>query len=142
VDKPEIKFTNFSIDAKSAVPVYKQVKQALKRFIVSGYLKQGDQLMSIREMASRHNIHPNTIIKVYSQLEQEGYITSKQGSGFFVCVEEGLISPEKEAFLEEAANEFHNKVLQLGYSMIDIIPLLRKIERRASMKEKTAGDFS
>ncbi|MDH4196083.1 MAG: GntR family transcriptional regulator [Candidatus Aminicenantes bacterium] len=142
MEKPEIKFINFSIDAKSAVPVYQQVKHALKRFIASGYLKQGDQLISIREMASRHNIHPNTIIKVYSQLEREGYITSKQGSGFFVCVEEALISREKEAFLEEAANEFHNKVLQLGYSMDDIIPLLRKIERRASMKEKTARDVS
>lgn len=142
MDKAGTKRISFSLDSKSAVPVYQQVKRALKRFIASGYLKQGDQLMSIREMASLHNIHPNTIVKVYSQLESEGYLTSKQGSGFFVSVEEGLIGREKEAFLEEAADEFRNKVLQLGYSLDEVIPLLRKIERRASMKEKSEGDFS
>jgi DNA-binding transcriptional regulator YhcF (GntR family) len=139
VDKHEIKYLNFNIDAKSAVPVFKQVKQAIKRFIASGYLVQGDKLMSIRDMASRHNIHPNTIVKVYSQLEIEGYIMSKPGSGYFVKTEGSKIENEKETLLKDAAQEFLNKARQLGYSLDETIQIITAMENFIS-SEKEKGD--
>ncbi len=123
-----VKYLNFSIDAKSAVPVFKQIKQAIKRFIASGYLVQGDKLMSIRDMAARHNIHPNTIVKVYSQLELEGYIISKPGLGCFVKVESGRVEHEKEILIKEAAREFLNKALQLGYSLEETVQVLKALD--------------
>ena len=56
------------IDAKSAVPVYEQIKQAIKLAILSGRLKDGDQLMTLRDMALKLTVNPNTIIMVYDQL--------------------------------------------------------------------------
>ena len=139
MDKNEIKYLNFNIDAKSAVPVFKQVKQAIKRFIASGYLVQGDKLMSIRDMAFRHNIHPNTIVKVYSQLEIEGYIMSKPGSGYFVRTEAGKVENEKETLIKDAAQEFLNKARQLGYSLDETIRILTALEASLS-SEKAKGD--
>ena len=139
MDKNEVKYLNFSIDAKSAVPVFKQLKQAIKRFIASGYLVQGDKLESIRDMASRHNIHPNTIVKVYSQLEIEGYIISKPGSGYFIKTESGRLENEKEILIRDAAREFLNKARQLGYSLEDTVQVLTTLELSFS-PEKEKGD--
>ena len=81
--KKEIKPLDFEIDARSAIPVYEQVKQEIKLLIMSNYLEEGDQLVPIRELATRLQINPNTIVKVYYQLDVEGYIYSLPGSGYF-----------------------------------------------------------
>jgi DNA-binding transcriptional regulator YhcF (GntR family) len=140
VDKNEVKYLNFSIDARSAVPVFKQIKQAIKRFIASGYLVQGDKLMSIRDMASLHSIHPNTIVKVYSQLEIEGYVSSRPGSGYFVKTESGQIENEKEILLKDAAREFLSKTRQLGYSLEEILPILTVTERTLSSENEKGNE--
>ena len=82
--KKLMKPLNISLDNKSAVPVYEQVKQAIRWSILSGYLEAGDQLPSLRELATMLHINPNTIVKVYFQLEVEGFVSSRAGSGFFV----------------------------------------------------------
>jgi|GEM_PF-600416 len=140
VDKNEVKYLNFSIDARSAVPVFKQIKQAIKRFIASGYLVQGDKLMSIRDMASLHGIHPNTIVKVYSQLEIEGYVSSRPGSGYFVKTEGGQVKKEKESFIKDAAREFLTKARQLGYSLEEILPILTALEGTLSSENEKGNE--
>ncbi|MCJ7565373.1 MAG: GntR family transcriptional regulator, partial [Candidatus Aminicenantes bacterium] len=62
------KTLNFKVDAKSAIPTYEQIIRAIKLAIISGYLEEGDQLMSLRELALKLTVNPNTIIKVYDQL--------------------------------------------------------------------------
>lgn len=139
MEKQETKYLNFRVDAHSAVPVFKQVKQAITRFIASGYLVQGDKLPSIRDMASRHSIHPNTIVKVYSQLEIEGYLVSRPGSGYFVSAGGGRLENEKEALIRDAAREFLNKARQLGYPLEEAVRILKAAER-ASSSEEEQGD--
>lgn len=130
-----VKILNFSVETKSAVPVYKQVKQAIKRFIISGYLKSGDQLMSIRDMATRHNIHPNTIVKVYSQLELEGLIYSRPGSGYFVAENLKNIAEAKQELFYEAAWDYIQKARQLGHSTQEMAALVLILGQRS----QTAG---
>ena len=139
MDKQEVKYLNFTVDAKSAVPVFKQVKQAITRFIASGYLVQGDKLMSIRDMASRHSIHPNTIVKVYSQLEIEGYIVSRPGAGYYVAAGGGRVENEKEILIRDAAREFLGKARQLGYPLEESVRILKAMEH-ASCSEEDKGD--
>jgi DNA-binding transcriptional regulator YhcF (GntR family) len=90
-------------------------------------------------MAFRHNIHPNTIVKVYSQLEIEGYIMSKPGSGYFVRTEAGKVENEKEILIKDAAQDFLNKARQLGYSLDETIRILTALEASLS-SEKAKGD--
>jgi GntR family transcriptional regulator len=89
----EIKINN-----KSTVPIYEQIKRGIKLLIVSGYFKNGDHILSIRELASKLKVNPNTIIKVYYQLEAEGYLFSKPGTSYIVKIDEDKVKKEKFDF--------------------------------------------
>ena len=138
-----IKKLNFKVNAKSAIPVYKQLKQAIKRFIISGYLQSGDQLISIREMASLQNIHPNTIVKVYSQLELEGLIYSRHGTGYFVAEDLKNINEEKQELFNEAARDYIQKARQLGHTIQEMADLILILGQRSEMEmaaKETSND--
>ncbi len=104
------------IDAKSAVPAYDQIKQAIKLAILSGRLKDGERLMTLREMALKLMVNPNTIIKVYGQLENEGFIYSRPGAGYYVKVDPAKVSQSSRALFREVTQRYISKALQLGYS--------------------------
>ncbi len=69
------------IEADSALPVYEQIKGAIVLAILSGRLVQDDQVPSIRDLAARLKVNPNTVIKVYERLEAEGFLKTRAGSG-------------------------------------------------------------
>ncbi len=125
--KKEIKILDFKIEAKSAVPVYEQIKQAVKFAIISGYLQEDDQLMSIRELGARLQIHPNTISKVYYQLETEGFVYSRQGTGYFVKIDPEKVQKEKHEVLQKVTREYISKVTRLGYSPVEMLEVLQKM---------------
>ncbi len=109
------------VDVKSALPVYEQIKRAIKLVILSKRLKEGDQLMSIRELALKLQINPNTIIKVYYQLEMEGFVISRPGTGYFVKLDSTKLQKEKRKLFEQATDEYISKVTDMGYSLEDIL---------------------
>ena len=104
------------IDPGSAVPVYEQLKRQIRLEIATGRYPAGDRLPSIRELASQLTINPNTIAKVYSQLETEGFLVSKTGSGFFVKLEKEHLSVTRKKLLEEMTEEFISKAVAIGFS--------------------------
>jgi len=108
------------VDVKSALPVYEQIKRAIKLVILSGRLEEGDQLMSIRELALKLRINPNTIIKVYYQLEMEGFVISRPGAGYFVKFDGKKIQKERRELFEKATDEYISKVTDMKYSLEDI----------------------
>jgi GntR family transcriptional regulator len=108
------------VDVKSALPVYEQIKRAIKLVILSGRLEEGDQLMSIRELALKLKINPNTIIKVYTQLEMEGFVLSRPGAGYFVKFDGKKIQKERRELFEQSTDEYISKVTDMGYSLEDI----------------------
>jgi GntR family transcriptional regulator len=73
------------IDNSSARPVYQQIIDQIKRDIALGRLTQDEKLPTVRQLAGRLAINPNTIAKAYRQLEQEGIIVTKPGAGAFVA---------------------------------------------------------
>lgn len=115
------RFFNIQVDVKSALPVYEQIKRAVKLVIFAGQLNEGDKLMSIRELALKLQINPNTIIKVYYQLEMEGFIVSRPGAGYFVKLDRSKIQKEKRELFEKATSEYISKIMDMGYSFEDII---------------------
>lgn len=122
------KFFNIKVDVKSALPVYEQIKRAIKLAILSGNLKENDRLMSLRDMALKLKVNPNTIIKVYYQLEVEGFIYSRPGAGYFVKLDRRKIKKEKRELLKEITGEYISRVIKLGYSLEDMI---RELSRNA-----------
>jgi len=109
------------IDPKSALPVYEQVKRAIKLAILSGRLDEGDQLTSIRELSLKLQVNPNTIIKVYYQLEVEGFVSSRPGAGYYVKLDRKKIQKEKRDIFQGITGEYVSKAMDLGYSFDEII---------------------
>src|ERR1700736_5050112 len=66
------------------VPIYLQLMEQVKHAIETGALRPGDQLPGIRPLSEELVINPNTVAKVYRELEHEGIIELRQGSGAFV----------------------------------------------------------
>jgi GntR family transcriptional regulator len=136
-----IKPLHFNIDAKSPIPIYEQVKFAIKLAVFSGYLVDGDQLTSIRDLSVQLKINPNTIIKVYNQLEAEGFITSRHGSGYYVKLDLTKVHKEKYEVFEELSAEYIHKALGLGYATEDILKLIHQkynfYDRNKAFKEPT-----
>jgi len=104
------------IDNASDRPVYQQIIDQVKRDIALGRLVKEDKLPTVRELARQITINPNTIGKAYRQLEQEGIIVTKPGSGAFVAsldsnlnrsVRKKLISEELERI---AVDAFHMQI--------------------------------
>lgn len=126
VKPPMIKPLIIDIDAKSPLPIYEQVKFAVKLAIFSGYLTEGDQLTSIRDFSVQLKINPNTIIKVYGQLEEEGFITSRQGSGYYVKLDPTKVHKEKYEVFEDLSAEYVHQAIGLGYTVDDILKLIEQ----------------
>lgn len=120
------KVLNIKIDPKAALPTYEQIKQAIKLAILSGRLEEGDQLTSLRELALKLKVNPNTIIKVYYQLEVEGFIYSRPGAGYFVKLDSNKIKKEKRTLFQDITKEYVLKAHQLGYGLDEIYEEISK----------------
>lgn len=66
-------------------PIYEQVKDGLRQLMLSGVLTENAKLPSVRELAVKLTINPNTIQRAYAELEAEGYVVSVTGKGNFVA---------------------------------------------------------
>ena len=112
------------LDYRDSRPIYEQVKDSLRRLMVTGVLAPGDKLPSVRSMASQLSINPNTIQRAYRQLEMEGWIATVPGKGCFVC---GCPAedPQEELKCLNTLEETVQKLLAMGYTRQELI---QKIE--------------
>jgi len=76
---------NFRVNATSTQPLYLQLTQQIRHAIDTGVLQPGDSLPGIRTLAEQLVVSPNTVVKAYSELEHEGLLEMRQGSGAFVA---------------------------------------------------------
>ena len=75
------------IDRRSGTAVYAQLVSQIGQAVRTGRLVVGDQLPTAREVAERHGINPNTVLRAYRDLEVAGMVERRQGSGTFVRLE-------------------------------------------------------
>src|SRR5215475_5735592 len=73
------------LNPASGVPIYVQLVEQVKHAIETGAVRTGEQLPSVRQMAEDLLINPNTVVRAYRELEHEGIIELKHGSGAFIC---------------------------------------------------------
>ena len=82
-------------------PIYEQVKEGIKQMVYQNVLSPDEKLPSVREMASKLAINPNTISRAYKELEQEGFLYSQVGVGTFVNRELNLVEYRKRELFEK-----------------------------------------
>jgi GntR family transcriptional regulator len=119
-----------NIDFSSSVPVYRQVIQAIKLEMLSGRLQPGNQLPPIRELAKILKLNPNTVAKAYYNLEEEGFIESKRGSGNWVNYKNNKLDNLRMGMIEDEVKDFLERVFSLGATLEDVKILIGRYARK------------
>ena len=119
-----------NIDFSSSVPVYRQVIQAIKLEMLSGRLQPGNQLPPIRELAKILKLNPNTVAKAYYNLEEEGFIESKRGSGNWVNYKNNKLDNLRMGMIEDEVKDFLERVFSLGATLEDVKNLIGRYVRK------------
>jgi len=129
----------FEIDHHSGVPIYQQIIRQIRRQIMTGCLKAGDQLETVRDLSARLKVNPMTISKAYSFLEAEKLVERKRGIGLFVAdIEQNQKEQTKDRLLDDAVNIAVIAAIQFGISENKVIELFIKQYReyRSRIGEK------
>src|SRR5579863_3098838 len=87
----------FTIDPHSGVPIYLQLIEQVKRSVALGVLAPGEQLPTVKQLATDLTINPNTVARVYRELERDGVIETSPGRGSFIRGDGGLRNAARAA---------------------------------------------
>lgn len=104
----------YHVDPHSGIPIYIQLKEQIKKAVASNLLKEGEQLLSVRELALKLTINPNTVARVYQELEREGIIETARGLGSFVARRREEYGTAQERALERALENLMVDAYQLA----------------------------
>ena len=116
----------YQIDVMSRVPVYEQIVEQTKQFILSGILTAGDQIPTVRQLSSSLSLNPNTIQKAFKELDREGLTFSSPGRGCFVSAGAKKILSEQK---REELKQMEEQIRQLALGGVKKEELLEMIER-------------
>ena len=115
-----------NLDYRDARPIYEQVRDNLRRLMVSGAIQEGEKLPSVRSLASNLAINPNTIQRAYNELEAEGYIYSVAGKGSFVSGTADADAVRRET-LRADVKKLLNELRYLGVTEADAAALIEEV---------------
>jgi GntR family transcriptional regulator len=119
----------FTLDQTGGAPVYRQIIRQIENGVLSGRLKTGDRLPTIRALAVDLKINPNTIAKAYGELEIRGILATHVGSGTFIA--DKRPEPEEDMLgvkIMEALGRFMREMRDLGADKGEIIRLIKDWE--------------
>lgn len=116
-----ISFEDFILQDDS--PIYMQVIQYIKRGIVSGAIRDGDEMLSRRALSALLGVNPNTIQKAYHLLEEEGIIRSRAGARSFVEADEEAKQRIRLALLSQDTANWVQAMKQMGLNCEEAVKL-------------------
>lgn len=120
----------FHIDAADPMPIYAQLERAIRFAVLTGRLRVGEQLPTVRQMAVDLRINANTVAKVYAELERAGVLETRRGVGTFVradhfeAVRRGDNRAERAREMRLLAEHFLAEAARLGYAPDEAINFL------------------
>ena len=115
------------IDPRSPTPLYAQIAARLKLAVAAGELRPGDTLPSVRQLAARLRVNPATVVQAYHDLEGEGFVEMKQGTGTFVReVAEGRRAVERAQQAGRLVRQMLEQAGQLGVTTNELTEAIRR----------------
>ncbi|MFA4884800.1 MAG: GntR family transcriptional regulator [Desulfotomaculaceae bacterium] len=107
-------------------PIYLQILQRICRQVVRGDLKAGDKLPSVREMALQSGVNPNTVQRVYTELERREIAETRRGLGSYITENELRLKQLREDLKSEQISGFIADMEETGFSPDEIMEGVRK----------------
>ena len=114
-----------SLNYRDSRPIYEQIKDGLRKLIVTGAMAPDEKLPSVRALATHLSINPNTIQRAYNELEGEGYIYSVPGKGSFASGNTGADEARKAELLSQV-RELLAELRYLGVSNAELAALVKE----------------
>ena len=108
-----------------SMPIYVQIMNHIRRQVVSGRLKPGDRMPSVRELAVEFGVNPNTMQRALTELERSGLVFPQRTAGRFVTEDKKMIDEAKRSLAEQTIRGFLDSMSRLGYMRSEIVTLLR-----------------
>ena len=104
------------MDFNADKPIYLQIAERLCDRILSGELRGGDRIPSVREGGAELGVNPNTLIRSYDKLLGEGILFNKRGIGYFIAddARERVLEAARKEFLEEVVPAVRDRMALLG----------------------------
>ena len=118
-----------SLNYRDSRPIYEQIKDGLKKLIVTGGLTADERLPSVRAQATQLSINPNTIQRAYNELEGEGYIYSVPGKGSFAAANVGADENRRRELMEKV-RELLAELRYLGAGREELLALVQEAADR------------
>ena len=107
-------------------PIYLQIVEYIQKQIVSGELNTGDKLLSVRELSGVLKVNPNTVQKAYAELERMNLVETIRNTGREVTRDDEIVRQSKEDLAKDYINDFVTNMRTIGFTMDEIIDILRK----------------
>ena len=117
-------------------PIYEQVKDGIRKLAYSGVLGPDEKLPSVRELAMKLAINPNTISRAYKELEQEGFLYTVTGKGTFINQEYDLNDSRKQ----ELWQQFEKAAKGLMDLSVSDEEMKERVNRLYGIQKEQAGD--
>ena len=125
----------FTLNPSSGQPLYLQLMQQIRHAIETGVLQPGDGLPGIRTLAEQLVVSPNTVVKAYSELQHEGLLELRHGSGAYVSARRKAKSrADRVRQAQERVRTLIEKLQKDGLSEEEI---QRLVEAELFYKEKS-----
>lgn len=126
------------MEFQNEIPIYLQIMNYIKTEIVVGNLLKGEKLLSTRELAGVLKVNPNTIQRVYKELESEAICFSKRGLGTFVTEDTQAINHLRQSLAREIIEQFVHGMARIGFSKNEMIEAVNdySLEQDIQMEEK------
>jgi GntR family transcriptional regulator len=117
------------LDFRSNEPIYLQIARQVEQLVAKGELKLGDQLPTVRELATELRINFNTVGRAYRVLDETRLISTQRGRGTYIWEQptEETMQQLRKKSLEELTRTYQDEILQLGYTLEEAIAELKRI---------------
>ncbi len=110
------------------IPIYIQLLDYIKIYLISGVFKPGDKLPSVREFATTFKVNPNTMQKALAELESMNLIYTERTNGKFVTTDEKVIEKLKDEYAITLAKSYFQGMKRIGLGKADSIKYLEGID--------------
>jgi GntR family transcriptional regulator len=127
----------FSINPSSRQPICRQLMRQIREAVARGKLQPGERLPSVRELSRTVVVNPNTVARVYTELERDGVLNTRPGLGVFVAQPgSDLSSKARKERLREALDRVLTEAVHLGFTAEEVLALLKERAKQFQWSEE------
>lgn len=114
------------MEFNNTMPIYIQVIRSIKKDMIHGRLNLGDKLPSARDLAIQYQINPNTVNRIYRELEQMELCYTKRGIGTYVTEDETKLSLIRKEMADDVLKDFFQEMKELGFTKEELTRIINE----------------